>query len=138
MLDTEVSYRHTETVPMAFPDCFNMTRPLNLANSAPLAVTTSVEQLGARLRLARTRKRGKRRDLAASAGVAYDTARAAESGKWSTSIAVYVALAWALGLEKEFATLLDPTRDIEGLALDQARSPQRVRGPAPASFEDDF
>lgn len=70
--------------------------------------------------------------------MAYDTARAAERGKLSTSIAVYVALAWALGLEQEFGALLDPGRDIEGLALEQARSPQRVRGPAPARFEDDF
>jgi transcriptional regulator with XRE-family HTH domain len=115
-----------------------MPRPLSLANSAPLAVSASIEQLGARLKLARTRRRVKLRDLAARAGVAYDTARAAERGNLSTSIAVYVALAWALGLEKEFAALLDPGQDIEGLALEQARSPLRVRGPAPAGFEEDF
>jgi len=117
---------------------FNMPGQLKIATSAPLAVVTTIEQLGKRLRLARQRRRIKLRDLAARAGVAYETARAAEHGALSSSIAVYVALAWAMGLEHEFGPLLDPDRDSEGLTLERSRVPERVRGPTTSNYEDQF
>jgi hypothetical protein len=49
-----------------------------------------------------------------------------------------VALAWALGLEREFAALLDPDQDTEGLALERTRVPQRVRGPTATDYENEF
>lgn len=115
-----------------------MPRRLNIATSAPIAVVTAVQELGKRLRLARRRRLIKLRDLATRAGVSYDTARAAEHGALATSIAAYVALAWALGLEREFAALLDPDQDTEGLALERTRVPQRVRGPTANDYENEF
>jgi len=115
-----------------------MPRPLKLSATAPYAVISTIEQLGKRIRLARQRRRLKLRDLAAKAGVAYDTARAVERGNVATGVGAYAALAWALGLEREFAALLDPDRDTEGLTLERARTPSRVRESSRDDFKDDF
>ena len=115
-----------------------MPRPLNLAQTAPHAVVAVTQGLGARLRLARQRRRVKLRDLAARAGVAYETARAVERGELATGIGAYVALAWALGVGGEFAKLLDPNHDVEGLALERSRTPSRVRDPKSSVADDDF
>lgn len=115
-----------------------MPRRLRLSHTAPYAVTSTISELGKRIRLARHRRRIKLRDLAARAGVAYDTARAVERGHLATGIGAYVALAWALGLERDFAVLLDPDRDSEGLALERARTPLRVRDSLTNELQDVF
>jgi hypothetical protein len=50
----------------------------------------------------------------AAAGVNHKTAAAVEAGNLMTGIGAYLALIWALGLEREMASLLDPDRDEEG------------------------
>jgi transcriptional regulator with XRE-family HTH domain len=104
-----------------------MPRPLTFAATAPAAVLDGGRELGRRVRLARIRRRIPLRELASRAGVSYDTARAVEAGKLLTGLGAYLALIWALGLEREFAHLLDPDADIEGKQLELARSPERAR-----------
>jgi transcriptional regulator with XRE-family HTH domain len=104
-----------------------MPRPLVFAETAPHAVRAAAAELGARIRLARKRRALTLRELAARAGVAYDTARAVERGNLLTGFGAYLALVWALGLEAELAGFLDPERDEEGKQLALARTPERVR-----------
>lgn len=105
-----------------------MPRPLMLADTAPRAVRTAARQLGARIRLARKRRSLTLREIAANAGVSYDTARAVENGSLMTGVGAYFALIWALGLEAELAAFMDSERDAEGKLLALARTPERVRG----------
>lgn len=104
-----------------------MPRPLMLAETAPRAVKTAARQLGSRIRLARKRRSLTLREIAARAGISYDTARAVESGNLMTGIGAYFALVWALGLETELAAFMDSERDSEGKQLALARTPDRVR-----------
>ena len=97
------------------------------AATAPAAVLDAGRELGQRARLARIRRRITVRERASRAGVSYDTARAVEAGNLSTGLGAYLALIWALGLERGFAHLLDPDADIEGKQLELARTPERVR-----------
>lgn len=109
---------------------------LKFASTAPAAVAILTRQLGARLRLARKRRRLTLRELAARAGIAYDTARAAEGGSLQTGIGAYLALVWAMGLDSKFTDLLRPEDDTEGEALELASLPQRIR--RPSASDDDF
>lgn len=104
-----------------------MPRRLLFAASAPAAVEHAARELGRRVRLARARRRLSQRELASRAGVSYVTLRAVETGNLLTGLGAYVAVIWALGLEREFAAFLDPDRDIEGKQLELARTPRRVR-----------
>jgi transcriptional regulator with XRE-family HTH domain len=114
-----------------------MPRSLKLAQKAPSSVLIHARLLGVRLRLARKRRRLTLRELAAKAGIAYDTARAAESGNIQTSIGAYLALAWAMGLENAFDKLLKPEDDREGATLEIAHLPERVRH-SKQDVDDDF
>jgi transcriptional regulator with XRE-family HTH domain len=113
-----------------------MPRPLMFADTAPAAVQAAARTLGERLRLARTRRRLTLRQLASRAGIAYDTTRAVEAGNLMTGLGAYLALIWALGLENELTSLLDPDRDREGKQFELARTPRRVRGPRGAADGD--
>ena len=104
-----------------------MPRPLQLNTTAPFAVKNGAKNLGERLALARKRRRLTLRDLAAKAGISYDTARAVEAGNLQTGLGAYLAMLWAMGLESEIQAFADPERDGEGKQLEEARLPQRVR-----------
>jgi transcriptional regulator with XRE-family HTH domain len=103
-----------------------MPRPLQLNETAPFAVKDGARRLGERLALARKRRRLTLRDLAAKAGISYDTVRAAEAGNLQTGLGAYLALLWALGLESELDEVANPDRDETGKQLDMARQPRRV------------
>jgi transcriptional regulator with XRE-family HTH domain len=104
-----------------------MPRSLQLNQTAPFAVKEGARLVGERLALARKRRRLTLRELAAKAGISYDTARAAEAGNLQTGFGAYLAMLWAMGLESEIRSLADPERDDEGKQLELARLPQRVR-----------
>lgn len=116
---------------------FSMPSPLLFANSAPAAVEEAARELGRRVRLARVRRRLPQRELASRAGISYVTMRAVEAGGLLTGFGAYLAVIWALGLERELASFLDPDADIEGKQLELARTPQRARA-GKASVRDDF
>ena len=65
---------------------FSMPRPLMFAASAPAAVEEAARTLGARIRLARLRRRVSLRDLAQRAGVNHKTAAAVEAGSLLTGL----------------------------------------------------
>jgi transcriptional regulator with XRE-family HTH domain len=105
-----------------------MPKPLVFAATAPAAVLEAGRELGRRVRLARVRRRIAVRDLASRAGISYDTARAVEAGNLLTGLGAYLAVIWALGLERHLADLLNPDSDVEGKQLELARTPDRARG----------
>lgn len=97
------------------------------AATAPFAVDEAARRLGSRIRLARVRRRVSLRELAERAGLNHKTAAAVEAGNLLTGIGAYLALIWALGLEREMAKLLDPDHDEEGKRLELVRTPKRAR-----------
>ena len=114
-----------------------MPRPLVFAATAPAAVEEASRALGARIRLARIRRRVSRRELAKRAGVHQKTAAAVEAGNLLTGIGAYLAVLWALGLERDLAKLVDPDHDEVGKQLELARTPKRAR-PKKGSTDADF
>jgi len=113
-----------------------MPNHLKFGSTAPAAVHDQARLLGIRLRIARKRRHLTLRELAARAGIAYDTARAVESGNVQTGLGAFLAHAWALGLDHKFTDLLKPEDDTEGGALEIANLPERVRHPS--ASDDDF
>jgi transcriptional regulator with XRE-family HTH domain len=128
---------YTERVIKPINAPFNMPRPLMFATTAPAVVEEIARTLGARIRLARTRRRIPLRKLAERAGLNHKTAAAVEAGNLLTGIGAYLALIWALGLEREVAQLLDPDHDQEGKQLELARTPRRARAKK-GSIDADF
>ena len=114
-----------------------MPRPLMFAATAPAAVAEGARKLGLRIRLARTRRRIPLRELAQRAGVNHKTAAAVETGSLLTGIGAYLALIWALGLERELQSFMDPDHDEEGKQLELARTPKRARA-RKVSIDADF
>lgn len=113
-----------------------MPRSLQLNDTAPFAVKDGALRLGARLTLARKRRRLTLRELAAKSGISYDTVRAAEAGNLQTGLGAYLAMLWAMGLESEIAWFVDPDRDETGKQLDMTRQPRRVARRRPKPDED--
>ena len=109
-----------------------MPRPLQLNTTAPFVVKDGARRIGERLSTARKRRRLTLRELAAKAGISYDTARAVEAGNLQTGLGAYLAMLWAMGLESEIQAFADPERDDEGKQLEASHLPRRVRqGKAP-------
>ena len=113
-----------------------MPRALMFNETAPYTVKSAARELGERIRLARKRRLLTLRQIAARAGIGYDTARAVEQGNLMTGIGAYFALVWALGLDSEFAQFMDPERDTDGKQLALTRTPKRVRQKTEAADND--
>jgi transcriptional regulator with XRE-family HTH domain len=92
--------------------------------------------LGANLRTARLRRGLSAQEVAERIGVDRRSVADAEKGKPSTSVAVYAAALWALGLIEQLAPVADPATDREGIALATQREPKRA--PAREAFDNDF
>lgn len=107
-----------------------------LMEAPPYPVEQALRALGTNLRTARLRRNLSIEEVAEKIGAGRRMVADAEKGKASTSIAVYVALLWALGLLEQLSPVADPTGDQEGLALSLARDRERGgRAPRP---RDDF
>ncbi len=104
-----------------------MPKQLQLNKTAPFAVRDGAQRIGTHLALARKRRRLTLRELAAKAGISYDTARAVEAGNLQTGLGATLAVLWAMGLESEIDAFVNPESDVEGKQLEIARMPQRVR-----------
>ncbi len=83
--------------------------------------------LGARLRVARQRRKLRLEDLADKAGLSRSTVEAVERGALSTSFGAYLAILTALGLSRELDLIADPGLDRDGLTLSLSVSDKRVR-----------
>ena len=107
-----------------------------LTTAPPYPVEQAIKSLGANLRTARLRRNLTIEDVAAKIGTGPRAVMDAEKGKPSTGMVVYMALLWNYGLLEPSATLADPARDEEGLAL--ALAAGRTRARAKEELDDDF
>ncbi len=104
-----------------------MPRPPITRDNAPAAVVEVVRALGENIATARTRRRLRQSDLAMRAGISKNTLMRVEAGEPTTSIGVYAAVLWALGLHAGLAEIASPETDVEGKTLEAARLGERVR-----------
>lgn len=97
------------------------------ADTAPSAVVAVARQIGANIAAARKRRRWREQDLAARAGITRTTLRHVEAGKLGTGIGAYLAMLWALGLEKDARYLASVDVDSLGKVLTESRLGARMR-----------
>lgn len=117
-----------------------MTARNKLLEAPPYPVERALKRLGKNLRTARIRRNLTIEEVAEKIGAGPRAIAAAEGGKTSTGVAVFVALLWAYGLLDPFSELADPARDAEGLTLSLSREPSRARGATgpTGKIDDDF
>jgi transcriptional regulator with XRE-family HTH domain len=99
----------------------------NLLEAPPYAVEQALKKLGRNLRIARLRREQTIEEVSKRIGTGRRAVSDAETGKASTSVAVYAALLWAYGLLDPLDQLADPLKDRDGLALAAAREGKRAR-----------
>jgi len=87
----------------------------------------ALARLGARIRLARLRRKLRQEDLAHQIGRARATVIAIERGSTKTEIGAYASALWALGLLQELELVADPGLDRDGQALSFSTADKRVR-----------
>lgn len=107
-----------------------------LLAAPPYPVEQSLKRLGNDLRTARLRRNLTIRDVAEKIGTGPRAVGAAEKGKPSTGIAVYIALLWTYDLLGEFDQVATPENDRVGQAL--ARAGERIRARKKNELDDDF
>lgn len=113
-----------------------MTKKNLLLATPPYAVEQTLTRLGANLRTARLRRNLTIKTMAEKIGTGPRAVADAEKGKPATSIAVYMALLWALGLIDQMEDIADPTKDQEGHTL--ALSRERSRARSSIKIDNDF
>jgi transcriptional regulator with XRE-family HTH domain len=99
----------------------------NLLAAPPYPVEQALKNVGRNLRSARLRREQTIQQVAKRIGTGPRAIRNAESGKTSTSVAVYAALLWAYDLLDSLEKLADPLTDKEGLALAAVKEGKRAR-----------
>jgi transcriptional regulator with XRE-family HTH domain len=113
-----------------------MARKNVLTSSPPYAVEQAIKRLGANLRTARLRRNLTIEEVAEKIGTGRHAVLAAEKGKPSTSMAVYIALLWTYDLLGAMKALADPALDEAGLAMASRR--ERARTQKPGELDSDF
>ena len=101
---------------------------------APAGVLQLARTLGANIAVARRRRRLTQAELAARAGITRVTFARVEAGHPGTGLGAYLAVLWALGLDRDVAAVANVETDREGATLEAARLGRRVR---PARRPDD-
>lgn len=104
--------------------------------TVPAAVVELAQRLGANISLARRRRQLRQQDLAAKAGISRLTLLKIERGELGTGLGAYLAVLWALGLDRDIERIANPESDREGATLEAARIGQRVR--IARELSDDF
>src|SRR5258708_12337076 len=109
-----------------------MGKASKLLTAPPYAVERVLKTLGANLRTARLRRKLTLEEVAQKVGASRRIIADVENGKPSTSIGMYLAALWALGLLEQPAAVSAPTHDKEGPPLPLSR--QNVNAPTPPPF----
>ncbi len=103
----------------------------------PFSVTEACTLLGARIAVARKRRRLTQKEVARRAGLSTFTLIRVEKGVASTELGSIVRVLWALGLDSTLALVADSLRDEVGQGLERSRLPQRISHRR-AQLDDDF
>lgn len=103
------------------------------ADALPNAVRVQLRELGARLEIARKRRREPRHQWAERIGVTEPTLARLERGDPSVSMGAYAMALWLMGRTHALADLADPALDTGALEND-VRSAQRRSRRKPVSL----
>jgi DNA-binding XRE family transcriptional regulator len=98
-----------------------------VVDTLPPRVRRALSNLGADVALARKKRSLTTMMMAERLGVAKSTYLKIEKGDPTVSMGVYAMTFFVLGFDEALAEILDPRRDDQGLLLDAARLPKRVR-----------
>lgn len=110
---------------------------LNAVTTAPpYEVEQTLKALGANLRTARLARNLSIEAAAAKIGVGYRAIAAAEAGKATTAIGVYLSLLWVYGLLGQVREVADPARD--ALVQRAARARERAYPTSKGALDNDF
>ena len=93
----------------------------------PAPVRRSLRKMGRDIRVARRKRRLTVAMMTERVGVSKATYLKVEKGDPRVGIGIYGTTLMALGLGTPLANIADPAEDDEGLALEEARLPERVR-----------
>jgi transcriptional regulator with XRE-family HTH domain len=93
----------------------------------PIPVARGLRLLGADIRAARRRRRLRTLVVAERARISRPTLLKVERGDPSVSLGVYATVLWVLGLLDRLPQVAAPAADTEGLELETARLPARIR-----------
>ena len=93
----------------------------------PFDVRIALESLGARLKLARRRRRITVKELSQRIGVSPSTVARLEEGDPRVAAGHYFSALWLFGLLQDVERLADATRDSVALEHDLANVPRRGR-----------
>src|SRR5262249_25033271 len=90
-------------------------------------VKRALSKLGADIRLARRKRSVTTMMMAERLGVAKSTYLKIEKGNPTVAMGAYAMALFVLGFDAALGEIADPGRDDQGLLLDAARLPKRVR-----------
>lgn len=93
----------------------------------PTNIRKSLKKLGGDIATARKKRKITVAMMAERMGVSKSTYLRVEEGNPSVALGVYAMTLFVLGLSHFLANLIDPSKDDQGLLLDEERLPKRVR-----------
>jgi DNA-binding XRE family transcriptional regulator len=93
----------------------------------PPKVRRSLAKLGGDISIARRKRSLTTAMMAERLGVAKSTYLKIEKGDPSVAIASYAMALFVLGFDDALGKMIDPAGDAQGMLLDEARLPKRVR-----------
>ncbi|GLR68641.1 transcriptional regulator [Acidocella aquatica] len=102
-----------------------------VTDTLPPRVKRALTKLGADVALARKKRSLTAVMMAERIGVVKSTYLKVEKGDPSVALGTYAMTFFVLGLGDVLGEILDARRDDQGLLLDVARMPKRVRPPKP-------
>ncbi len=108
------------------------------SRSPPAEIAALIQQLAARIRIARKRRGWTIAETAEKADMNRNTLNALELGKPGVAISAYVTVLWILGLDRTLDAVADPDKDAHGKTLEASRRPQRARKRQAPKDEYDF
>ena len=109
-----------------------------LTTTPPYPVEQTIRQIGANLRTARLRRNLSIEQVAEKIGAGSRAIRAAEQGRVSTGVGVYIALLWAYDLLDPAMELADPGKDETGLSYLAEKERQRASARNRTMLDNDF
>lgn len=99
-------------------------------------VTNALHTIGNNIRVARTRRRMQKEELAQRCGITRKTLYSIEKGEPGSSVGNLFTVLWVLGLLDSVKTIADPDNDEHGKILEAAKRPTRIR--KTTSSDNDF